>query len=128
MRNPSDVTIWQALSCMVELLRLHDLDQARATLDALEFERLLYPHIVRKNGQQKLIDPAEYFGHTRAYQTGDYLRACDEALDSGNLDRALYAAVAAMLRWKDDDVEGIHYPSTSTTDPAFRRLQVHDKG
>lgn len=127
VRNPSDVTIWQALSRMVELLRLHELDQARATLDGLGFERLLYPHIVRRNGQQKLIDPAEYFGLTRAYQTADYLRACDEALDSGNLDRALYAAVAAMLRWKDDDSEGIHYPGTPATDRSLNQLETQDE-
>jgi hypothetical protein len=93
--------IAQVLCQLVAHLSSRDLDQAEATLEVLEFERLLHPVIGRSKGPRQIIDPAESFGSERVRQTGDHLRGCLSAVKRGDCESALREAEAATTRWKE---------------------------
>lgn len=94
-------SIAQALSDVVAHLSDGNLEQAKATLDVLEFERLLNPKRSRSKGPQMSVDPAQSFGIEGVQQTGDHISRCREAIRRGNGQSALDEAKAALARWND---------------------------
>jgi hypothetical protein len=94
-----DDSITQALGELVSHLTAGNLDQAEATLEVLDFERLLHPLKDRSKGSRQFFDPAEPFGTERVHQTGDHIRSCSVAINQHDHKRALDEAVAAAARW-----------------------------
>ena len=81
---------------LIKHLKLGDLDQAEATIDTLEFNRLLRP-IPRR----QFIDPAEAsgIGTERAHEVGDHLQRLASRLEHRDMEGALQEAEAALVRW-----------------------------
>jgi hypothetical protein len=98
MLNEDSIT--QALRQLVANLSSGNLDQAEATLEVLEFERLLHPVKDRSKGPRQFFDPAEAFGAERVHQTGDHLRVCLSAIKREDCNSALREAEAATARWE----------------------------
>lgn len=96
----SEESITQALGELVSNLTAGDLDQAEATLEVLDFERLLKPLKDRSKGSRLFLDPAEPFGAERVHQTGDHILRCSSAINQQDRERALDEALAAAARWK----------------------------
>jgi hypothetical protein len=97
----NEQSIPQALRDLVDHLSNGNLNQAKETLEELEFERLLKRNADPSKGPSRSIDPAEAFGVDRVRQTGDRLRRCSSAIRSGDREGALREAQAAAVRWSD---------------------------
>jgi len=92
------VSINRLLEQTVEHLEAGNPEQAEATLDVLDFERLLHP-IKGSGAEHRFVDPAASFGVERVHETGDHVRSCIAALAAGDFEAALEAARAAAARW-----------------------------
>ena len=87
---------------LIKHLKLGDLDQAEATIDTLEFNRLLRPiPNPTKGARGQFIDPAEAsgIGTERAHEVGDHLQRLASRLEHRDMEGALREAEAALVRW-----------------------------
>jgi hypothetical protein len=87
---------------LIKRLKAGDLDQAEATIDALEFNRLLQPTLDPSKGARiKSRDPAKEsgIGTERAHEIGTHLLRLVSFLHGRNTDGALREAEAALAGW-----------------------------
>jgi hypothetical protein len=94
----SDQVIRTHLEGLCQHLRRRNAEQARRTLDLLNFERLLRP-IEDETHRLHFIDPAAPFGVERVHKTGKHLQRCRSALVRGDIQDALDSAEEALARW-----------------------------
>jgi hypothetical protein len=96
----NDQSIADALGDVIEHLQQQNLEQAEATLEVLNFERLLKPIPDPSKGRSlHFVDPAEDLETERVHETGDHIGACRAALATGDKSSALAEAEKAYARW-----------------------------
>jgi hypothetical protein len=91
------------LNAIIQDIRQGKIENAQATLEVLNFERLLrpIPDTSKGPGQRLYIDPAGPFGIERVHEVADHLRKCRAALISQDANAALEAAQKALHRWQE---------------------------
>lgn len=94
-------SIKQALRELIAHLNAGELDQAKATLEVLDFERLLHPKQRNDKGPMEFLDPAQSFGAKRVHETGDHIHRCLLAIKREDRESALREAAAAAKRWNE---------------------------
>jgi hypothetical protein len=87
-----------------EHIEAGNLQQALSHLQLLGFNRLLQPLRNPTKGPLRFVDPADGFGPTRVHETGDYIRACQAALQSERTEAARDAISRAIDRWNGSRV------------------------
>lgn len=95
-------SIKQALRELIAHLNAGELDQAKATLEVLGFERLLHPIQRNDKGPMEFFDSAQSFGTERVHKTGDHIRQCLFAIKREDRESALREAEAAAKRWNEE--------------------------
>jgi hypothetical protein len=104
--------ITRMLHGLCEHPRNHNADQAAATLELVQFERLLRL-VEDPTGNLHFTDAATSLGVERVFETGEHVLQCRLALLREDLEGALGSAEKALRRWQRDGLETD--PSQMTT-------------